>query len=439
MIDFHPTGYHLKSLCCGTEFPDQNWELQCPHPHQPSLIRAIYKNKQIELRTDYDGLYRFADWLPVGRMLEGSGAPVTYKSKGLAQLLGLKDLYITFNGYWPEKGAFMKSGTFKECEAYSVCARTNNSDGIMVVSSAGNTARAFARVCSENKIPLLLTIPVDNIRALWFDAPIDPCVKVIASEKGGDYCDAIHLGNLAVELDGFYPEGGAKNVARRDGMGTTVLSAVTTIGKIPDYYFQAIGSGTGAIAAWEANLRFLEDGRFGTNKMKLMLSQNAPFLLIKEAWDQRSPQLLPLDDNLARKQVDEIKAKVLSNRKPPYSLKGGLFDALSDSGGEILGVTNEEAEKAADLFLRCEGNDLEPAAAVAVASLIKSVQDKLVTPDSVIMLNITGGGIEKFKSENKISYLLPEKIFPIHADPAEVKRQIAGMFHKQVSSSALSL
>ena len=78
-------------------------------------------------------------------------------------------------------------------------------------------------------------------------------VKLIASRSGGDYFDAIHLSNVAVELDQFIPEGGAKNVARRSGMGTTVLSAATTIGQIPAYYFQAVGSGTGAIAAWEAS------------------------------------------------------------------------------------------------------------------------------------------------------------------------------------------
>jgi cysteate synthase len=432
MTNFLPTQYHLKSLCCGNEYPDKNWVLQCPHQdshqHQPSLIRAEYKNKKIELHPEYEGLYRFAEWLPVERMLEGSGAPVTYQSKGISELLGLEQLFITFNGFWPEKGAYMKSGTFKECEAFSVCARQNNSRGVMVVASAGNTARAFARVCSQNKIPLLLTIPLDNIRALWFDGPLDPCVRVIACEKGGDYFDAIHLSNLAVELDGFYPEGGAYNVARRDGMGTTVLSAVTTIGKIPDYYFQAIGSGTGAIAAWEANIRFLEDGRFGSNKMKLMLSQNAPFLPIKEAWDQRSPVILPINDELARKQVDEINAKVLSNRKPPYALKGGLFDALTDAGGIVAAITNEEAETASELFLKHEGNDIEPAAAVAVASLFKAVHEKLIDSKAVVMLNVTGGGIEKFKRENKISYLMPEKIFSLNADPREIKRQIAEMF-----------
>jgi len=52
------------------------------------------------------------------------------------------------------------------------------------------------------------------------------------------------------------------NVARRDGMGTVMLEAAVTIGRAPDHYFQAVGSGTGGIAAWEASLRLKQDGRF---------------------------------------------------------------------------------------------------------------------------------------------------------------------------------
>ena len=147
------------------------------------------------------------------------------------------------------------------------------------MASAGNTARAFARVCSDNKMPLLLCIPEDALDAMWFDTPIDSkYVKLVCTRSGSDYFDAIHLSNKIVTLPDFYAEGGARNVARRDGMGTTTLSAVTTIGRIPDYYFQAIGSGTGAIAAWEAVDRLMVDGRFGTNKMKLMVSQMIPSL-----------------------------------------------------------------------------------------------------------------------------------------------------------------
>lgn len=429
MTGFTKTKYHLQSLCCGERFDDQNWELNCPNNDESSLIRAIYDNKQLVIDETQPGLYKFASWLPVHKTLKGSGAPVTFKSTGLAKELGLTNLYITFNGYWPEKGAMMETGTFKECEAYSVCARSNeNTNGVMVVASAGNTARAFAKVCSENKIPVLICVPKDNLNALWFSQKIDPCVKLIAAESGGDYFDAIHLSNLACHIEGFYPEGGAKNVARRDGMGTTVLSAVSTIGRIPDFYFQAIGSGTGAIAAWEANLRFLEDGRYGSAKMKLMLSQNAPFIPIKEAWDADSRQMLAMNDEEARKQVEEIDAKVLSNRKPPYSIIGGLYDAMKDAGGEIFAVTNQEAANASLLFSETEGNDIEPAAAVAVASLIQAVHEGKIDKNATIMLNITGGGIEKFKRENNITYLEPLLVFPLNPDPQSVFEKIKMLF-----------
>lgn len=422
------TNYKLQSVDTGRVFDDTGWMLDAPNAEQPALIRAIYEDKQLDIK-DLDGLYRFAGWLPVNHTLKGSGAPVTYKSEGLAKELGLKNLYITFNGYWPEKGAKMKTGSFKECEAYSVCGRmTEDQKGVLVVASAGNTARAFARVCSENKIPLLLTIPEDNLDALWFDAPIDPCVKLIAAESGGDYFDAIHLSNLACESEMFYPEGGAKNVARRDGMATTMLSATEFIGEIPDYYFQAVGSGTGAIAAWEANLRLIADGRFGIKKSKLMVSQNAPFLPIHDAWKANSRALLPYDDDQARKDVEAIDAKVLSNRRPPYSLIGGLYDAMKDAGGDVLVATNEEAIAAEKMFVDLEGIDLEKAAAVAVASLINAAKENTIDKDKIVMLNITGGGRKRFHKDNKIYNLKPEIIFPLNPDKDDVVAKVEALF-----------
>ena len=403
--------------------------LDAPAEDRPGLIRAVYEKKQLEVKSNEFGLYKFADWLPVQKSLQGSFAPLTYKSEGLAKAIGLTNLWITFSGYWPEKSIEMSTCSFKETESFSVCARMEGkSDKVLVVASAGNTARAFARVCSDNKIPLLLSVPEDNLDALWFNTPIDECVKLIASRSGGDYFDAIHLSNLACKLDKYYAEGGAKNVARRDGMGTTVLSAVSAIGKIPEYYFQSVGSGTGAIAAWEANLRFLEDGRFGNQKMKLMVSQNFPFHPIYDAWEADSRELLPFDNNEARKQVEEIDAKVLSNRKPPYGLVGGLYDALKDTDGEVLIVKNEEGRKAAQLFLETEGIDIHPAAAIATASLVNAIEVGKVERDSLIMLNITGGGEERFKRENELFYLKPSLTFDIDPDFEEVKEKLEDLF-----------
>lgn len=421
--------YKLMNVADGRIFDDKGWILDDPEGKAPSLVRAVFEQKQLHVGDDSLGLYKFADWMPIQRLLENPSCPITYKSEKLAKKLGLNSLYITFSGWWPERGARMTTCSFKETEAYSVCARLGEGqkDQVLVVASAGNTARAFAKVCSDNGIPLLLCVPQDNIKALWFDKPLNPCVKLFTTASGSDYFDAIQLSNFVCELPGFLAEGGAKNIARRDGMSTTMMSAVTTIGRIPDFYFQAVGSGTGAIAAWEANLRFLEDGRFGQNKARLIVSQNKPFVPMYVAWRKDSRALLPYDADQARLDAAEICAPVLSNRKPPYSLAGGLYDALKDTDGDILAVSNEEAQAAKALFLETEGRDIYSAAGVALASLVQAINNNKVKPDDVVMLNITGGGEKEFQEAHQLFHLEPDHIFPIaftKEDVAEVANRI---------------
>lgn len=429
MKNIKATAYTLKCVASNREFEDTGWLLEDAQAEEPSLVRAIYEKKQLELKGDEYGLYTFSDWLPVSRALKGSAAPVTFRSEGLGKHLGLNNLYITLNGYSPRHGAAMTTCSFKETEAFSVCGRAKaDEERVLVVASAGNTARAFARVCSENNIPLLLSVPADNLSAMWFEKPLNKCVKLIACEKGGDYFDAIHLSDMVLKSPRFYAEGGAKNVARRDGMATTVLSAVTTIGRIPDYYFQAVGSGTGAIAAWEANMRLIEDGRYGENTMKLMVSQNAPFVPMYDAWRADSRAMLPYDADKARRDVAIIDAKVLSNRKPPYGIKGGLYDALKATDGEILVATNMQGRKASKLFKELEGVDIHPAAGIATATLIKAVQDGKIDKDAYVMLNITGAGEEAFKAEHDVVYKEPDLVFPLNATVEQVVEAVEALF-----------
>lgn len=415
------TQYTLRCLSSGIELEDGNsLPLTCPGAEEPAFLRTVYKKRMLNPKRESHGIYRFADWLPLRRVLSGSSAPTTFKSRRLAAELGLENLYITFSGYWPERNVSMTTGTFKECEAFTVCARMPaDFDQTLVVASAGNTARAFIRVCSENRIPLVVVVPEGNLPSMWSTAPVDPCVKLVTVGGDADYFDAIQLAGLIAEHDGFVPEGGAKNVARRDGMATTVLSAVTTISRIPDHYFQAVGSGTGAIAAWEANQRFCEDGRFGQRKMKLMLSQNSPFLVLYDSWQRRSRDLVEVDAASARNNANGLFARVLSNRQPPYSVRGGLYDALRDTDGEMFSVTNEEAIIAGSLFESTEGIDIAPPAAVALASLVQAKNNDRISATDTIMLNITGGGVQRLFREHPTHQISPS----YRLDKNEVTRE----------------
>lgn len=428
MARFEGTKYHLLNVKNGREFDDKGWTLADPEGGEPSLVRAVYENAHFEPREDLDGIYRYANWMPIRRTLRNSCAPVTYKSKNLAQFLGLENLYITFSGWNPKIGAKMTTCSFKETEAYSVLARMDPKEKrILVVQSAGNTARAFAHVCSENKIPVVICVPQDNLEDLWFHKALHPCVKLIAVPHGCDYYDAISLGEKLASDPRYLLEGGAKNVARRDGMGTTVLSCVEEMGRIPDAYFQAVGSGTGAIAAWENAERLAKDGRYGENKMRVYVAQNEPFTLMYDSWKAGTRALVDLDPDEGRNYAERVIATVLSNRKPPYSIAGGLYDVLKASGGDFYLASNNDIIYWLLQFRNKEGYDLLPAPCVAVTALAKAVKEGIVKKDEFIMLNCTGGGLLDSMSRG---YILkkPDLILSPELPSTVIIDKISGLF-----------
>ena len=412
----------------GREFEDSGWTLADPEYESPSLIQAVYENKRFTPREDLDGIYRYAEWMPIKRILKHSSAPVTYKSKGLAALLGLENLYITFSGWNPKIGAKMRTCSFKETEAYSILARMDEKEKrILIVQSAGNTARAFAQVCSDNRIPIVICVPQDNIHDLWFRKPLRKCVKLIAVPHGCDYYDAIALGEKLASDPRFMLEGGAKNIARRDGMGTTILSCVEKMGRIPDAYFQAVGSGTGAIAAWENACRLAEDGRFGENNMRVYVAQNSPFTLMYDAWKAGSRSLPDITPEEGRNKSEMILAKVLSNRKPPYSIAGGLYDVLKQSNGDFFLASNNDIIYWLMQFRNREGYDLLPAACTAVAALAQAVNDGVVKKEDYIMLNCTGGGTLSAMSKGFV-HKEPDLVFSPDLPADEVVRAVMDLF-----------
>lgn len=393
----------LRCRGCDRTFEDDGFVLECPTQHEPALLATEYGDKRFEPDTRAEGVFRYRQWLPGPRTLSGAGSSVTYRSEKLNRILGLLNAWVVFNGYWPEKGAALETPTFKDLEAWSVLSRIpEQHDGVLVIASAGSTAAAFARACSLNKVPCLIIITEIGLPNLRFPDPLDPCVKIVSLTGFTDYSDAIELANRVSQIDGFFAGGGVKNVARRDGLGTTMLNAVETMGQIPHYYFQAIGSGAGGIAAYEAARRLVDDGRFGEELPRLMLSQNLPFVPIYMSWKSRRRELVEISDDDGRRQIQQIAAQVLSNRRPPYACKGGVFDILTETRGDMLAADNLEALHAKRLFEETEEIDIDPAGAVAFATLIKAARYGGIERDALVLLNITGGGRHRQQLDKKL-------------------------------------
>jgi len=93
--------------------------------------------------------------LPIVRQLHGSGRTVTYQSERLNRVVGLPNLWVAFNGYWPEKGADLQTRRSRTSKAWTVLSRLpSDNSRIRVIASAGNTGPPSVRACSNERHPL---------------------------------------------------------------------------------------------------------------------------------------------------------------------------------------------------------------------------------------------------------------------------------------------
>ena len=400
--------FRLRCLQCGKIHPENKYICRCENGCN-SLLRTEYQNKKLEINNKYKNLWKYINWLPVKKvhenLLKKTSSFRTYKSKKLSKHLGLKNLIISLNTY-----SNMKTGSFKDIEAEVSFQRvldTKDSGKPFVLSSDGNNAIAFNYYSNILKYPIILFVTEDALnRRIWSFTKNNPYLTLFSTE--GDYSDAIELSNRFGRVKGVLSEGGGHNVARRDGVATIMLDVTLLLGHIPDHYFQALGSGPGAIAAYEASLRLIADGRYGKKPPKIHGSQNYPFIPMYDAWKEKSKTINEkYQRESAKKIIDRTYAHVLTNRFPLYSHKGGVYDILKATDGEFYSITNDDIRKAQILFKKFEGCSIVPEAGVTVSSLIKAIKNEHINKNDSILLNITGGGREEIsKKRYKIEHSL---------------------------------
>jgi cysteate synthase len=189
-----------------------------------------------------------------------------------------------------------------------------------------------------------------------------------------------------------------------------MYSAFEAMGGLPEYYFQAVGSGAGAIAAFEAADRLRAAGAGAGYVPRLMLCQNAPFTPIYDSW--RSHMGRPAVAGSAagagrRYESAGMRAHDLANPLPPFSHSGGIRDVLLNSRGDAMSADNRSVEAAMEAFLELESIDIGPAAATAVACLRDAASSGRIPGDATVLLNITGGGRRQLEMDHSLTPVEP--------------------------------
>jgi len=369
-----------------------------------ALLQAKF-NGPMEVKQ-LDGVWKYLDWIPTSTSNEYVAGTTTYKAEALGKSLGMSNLWVTFHGYWPEKGGLCPTGSFKDMEAVPTIQRLHDHGCKgLICASAGNTARGFTHFCGLANMPLIVVVGKDHGHRIWTKVghPTES-VKVVVVEDG-DYYDAKTVAKaIAKKLTGWQMEGSVHNVARRDGIGSLILDAAFTIGAMPEHYFQGIGGGPGPIGVHEMAERLIESGQFEGPAPRQHLSQNIEHSPIHNAWQAKRDHLIPED---YPPHDVEVYSDYLMNKGPAYGQVGGVHDILKASNGQTYVVERDDAIAAKTQFESIEGIDIMTPGAVAMASLQQALASGEVNPDACTVLNISGGGVERLKQDHATETVEP--------------------------------
>jgi len=386
----------------------QAMPIHCPKCDTQPLLKL--RNYLPLLGGDNNTLSNYLPWIVEGRAYQSSVS--VFRIKALEQWIGVDKVWILFSGFWPEQESDLTSASFKELDAISLFewAKIVNKNKVLLSSSAGNTGRALYHVALASGEPVIIVVPDNAVKEFWIPNQAKGNITpFLITVRNGTYQDAINLANkLSSELcSEIITSGGVHNIARRTALAFPYYYGVMKTKEVPDHYFQAVSSAAGAIGAFDVNSELIRI-KYTNKRTAIQMVQNHPFNPIVDAWNLTTYQLKKLSPIEVKQFQDKICAKVLSNTNPPYLNKGGIYDVLNLSGGGAYSVTNQEIEQAQQKWHTFTTVNLDPAALVALAGLVKVVKSGVVQQHESVILHLTGGGLEQSINRNQLRQVIPD-------------------------------
>ncbi len=372
---------------CEREVPAGSVAGECPACSGPLL--GVYDLQMVRKRIGREdffaagtGIWRFRPLLPsFGAELSlGEGNTPLLHAARLGALIGLRDLHIKDESLNPT-GSFKARGIAAALSRLIDLGATSAS-----IPSAGNAALALAAYGAASGIRARIYIPEETPEG-------------VAAE-----CRA--YGAEVVEVPGILPDAAER---MRQDAGEEESAAISTFrepgrvegkktiafeiedqcrGRSPDWILFPTGGGTGIVAIWKAYRELEELGWLGGPRPRMAVVQSTGCAPIVRAFESGSEEIAPWENP----QTIASGIKVPSSRAERQ-----IMDALEDTGGTAIAVTDSEILEAVSEMASLEGVFPSPEGASTWAAIKSLVRSGTVDPSSrVVIVNTAGWSRYRF-------------------------------------------
>ena len=374
---------HAKCVRCGAEYEAVPGLTTCTCggmldiQYDYGYIRTLVSRETLSGCRDYS-MWRYRPFLPVEpdsppTPLRVGWSPL-YPAPRLAQVLGLKALYIKDDGQNPTSSLKDRASAMAVVKAREAGADT------IACSSTGNAASSLAGNAAAAGLHTYIFVPARAPKGKVAQLMIFGATVITVD---GSYEDTFELSKAAIDKWGWYNRNAAINPYLLEGKKTVTLEILEQLGwQVPDYIALSVGDGCTIAGAWKG-LKDLYAAGLIDRLPRLISVQAEGCCPLNRAIETGKPWEPMAENTLA----DSIAVGV------PRNADKALM-AIRESQGVAVNVSDGEILAAMRLLGRTCGVFGEPAGVTGTAGVKKALELGLIDPASTVVSVVTGNGLK---------------------------------------------
>jgi threonine synthase len=378
---------HLECSICHKIYEANQLLNLCTECGKPLLVRYDLETARKTLTKESlpsreANLWRYREVLPVENLENivsfGEGWTPLLETKRLAESLPVKlNLYIKDEGQNPTQSFKARGMTAAISMAKELGVKK------LAVPSAGNAAGALSAYAARAGMEANIFMPSDT-----------PKANIIECQQ---------TGAKVTLIDGLITDCGAEVARRKDAEGwfdvSTLKEPYRVEGKktmgyelaeqfkwnLPDVILYPTGGGTGLIGMWKAFDEMEKMGWIDGKRPRMISVQSSTCAPIVRAFHE------------GKRFADEFEnaETVASGLRVPKAIGDFLIiDALHESKGTAIAVSDEELVKAVKEIGAAEGIFTAPEGAACLPALRKMIEQDLVNENETVVIFNTGAGVK---------------------------------------------